>query len=93
MLEIASLLTVPEHVDRLSHAAPDSGEVDSAQPSSHLLPDDDAGYEQVTDGPLEELLVRESGDSEHSILVLELVDIEEVGKRLILVVAADGAEC
>lgn len=92
MLEVAGLLTVPQHADWLCHSAPDSGEVKSAQPGSDLLSDDDARDKQVADGPLEELLIGNADDSEHSILVLELVEVEKVGERLILIVASDRSK-
>ena len=78
MLEVASLLTVPEHVDRLRHASPDSSEVECAQPGRELLPDDDSGDEQITDASLEEAGVGECGDAKNAIFILELVDVEEV---------------
>lgn len=92
MLEVAGLLTVPEHSNRLSHAASDSGEVESAEISGDLLSDDDAGDKQIADGPLEKLLVRVADDAEHSVLILELVEVEEFRQLLILIVTSDGAE-
>ena len=92
MLEVTRLLAVLEHAHWLGHVAPVPGEVESSQPDRDFFSDDDSGNKQVSNGPLPELTVRIADDSKHTVLVLKLVEVEEVGQRLILVVASDRAE-